>query len=128
MATPFHVFCPRHTAPYPASRMAEIGKSASVDLSSCRHTTSGEASANQASRFESLRLTLLILKVATLRLPVRLWDPVRAMVVSEPRTADEFGQPSGHLYPGLGHCAVGGRDFGDFPTIVCGRWERLGRL
>src|SRR5579863_1473394 len=64
MATPFHVFCPHHTASYPARRNASTGKSASVDFSSCRQTTSGRAARSQASRFDRRLLTLLMLKVA----------------------------------------------------------------
>src|ERR1700716_3630976 len=41
-----------------------MGKSASVDFSSCRHTTSGDAARSHASRLARRLLTLLMLKVA----------------------------------------------------------------
>ena len=44
--------------------MAAAGNAAVVTFNSCRHTTSGLASASQSTRLESRRLTLLMLKVA----------------------------------------------------------------
>src|SRR3954469_24219704 len=64
MATPFHVFCPRQIAPYPAFSIAALGNSRSAAFNSCRHTTSGFAVLSQRSRFGRRLLMLLMLKVA----------------------------------------------------------------
>src|SRR5262249_14065580 len=64
IATPFHDFCPTHTAPYPAFSSAAFENSASAALSSCSATTSGLALRSQASRLPRRLLMLLMLKVA----------------------------------------------------------------
>jgi hypothetical protein len=64
VATPFHVFCPRQIASYPASRIAPTGNSTSVAFSSCKQTTSGLDSRIQSRRLGRRFLTLLMLNVA----------------------------------------------------------------
>src|SRR5512140_2861957 len=94
MATPFHDFWPRQTAPYPACSMAARGNSESVALSSCRQTTSGSAVRSQSRRLASRLFTLLMLKVAIfIRQPVSHTIGPQGGDLTENRQA--FDQPSG---------------------------------